>query len=167
MILIFVYSISLIWIFLMPSICRKFHLPEQIIHQLPYYLTYFICGMFFFFNWDFMNRHLVKFFIPSLIVLILFYFIKFPTAEIFIPFALSCVVMFLGTHLTICNPIGSKNDYSYSMYLIHYPLIMIFRELNFFTEKPFIALICIFTVTFTSAYLIEEIKKYCKEISVC
>lgn len=75
--------------------------------------------------------------------------------------------MILGTHLTICNPIGSKNDYSYSMYLIHYPLIMIFRELNFFTEKPFIALICIFAVTFTSAYLIEAIKKYCKEILLC
>ena len=57
--------------------------------------------------------------------------------------------MFLAVSLKFCNQIASKVDYSYSMYLFHYPIIMIMNSIGYFQSKPAIAVLSVFAFTFS------------------
>ena len=122
------YFLSITYDFLMPILCKRLNLPASLSNQLPAYLSYFIAGMFFVINWDFLNQHIAKFIFPAITVIILHFFTK---TSFLLPIALCVVVMFFAFRLPVLNNIG-KTDYSYGMYLVHYPIILILNYYNLF-----------------------------------
>ena len=57
--------------------------------------------------------------VPAVILFILHYVTK---TEILLPFALTIIIMFLGKKLVIFSEIGQPIDYTYGMYLFHFPM---------------------------------------------
>lgn len=48
-----------------------------------------------------------------------------------------------------------KKDFSYGMYLVHYPVAMCVVSLGVFGENPSFALLAVLGISFLCAYLIE------------
>ena len=149
------YFLSITYDFLMPIVCKKFNLPASLSNQLPAYLSYFIAGMFFVINWDFLNKHIDKFILPAIAIVILQFFIK---TSFLLPIALCVVVMFFAFRLPILNNIG-KTDYSYGMYLVHYPIILVLNYYNLFESNFVVAIIATIGVSFMIAYMLELFQK--------
>ena len=152
------YFLSIVYDFFMPIVCKRLNLPVSLSNQLPAYLSYFIAGMFFVINWDFLNNHIDKFILPAIAIVILHFFIK---TSFLLPIALCVVVMFFAFRLPILNNIG-KTDYSYGMYLVHYPIILVLNYYNLFESNFVVAVIATIGISFMVAYLLEIIQKKIK-----
>lgn len=66
-----------------------------------------------------------------------------------------------NNNLPILNNIG-KTDYSYGMYLVHYPIILVLNYYNLFESNFVVAVIATIGVSFMIAYLLEIIQKKIK-----
>ena len=152
------YFLSIVYYFFMPIVCKRLNLPVSLSNQLPAYLSYFIAGMFFVINWDFLNQHIAKIIFPAITVVILHFFTK---TSFLLPIALCVVVMFFAFRLPVLNNIG-KTDYSYGMYLVHYPIILVLNYYNLFESNFVVAVIATIGVSFMIAYLLEIIQKKIK-----
>ena len=68
--------------------------------------------------------------------------------------------MFLAVSLKFCNQIASKVDYSYSMYLFHYPIIMIMNSIGYFQSKSAVAVLSVFACTFTFSFVVHATRVF-------
>lgn len=80
-------------------------------------------------------------------------------SDFIFPFCLCVVIMFLGLNLKIFSNIGRKTDYSYSIYLVHYPLIMIFISLGFFEINFYYGLFMVIFFSFLLSIFLDFIHK--------
>lgn len=144
----------------MPGICKRAHLPSSLSNQFPAFFSYFASGMIFALFGGRLFSKLNLLFVPSAAVFVILSVFKIPfVSSFFSPFCLSVIVMFLGVNLKIFANINRKPDYSYSLYLVHYPLVMIFTKLGDFSEHPVFAIISVIGTSFLCAYLLEKLQK--------
>lgn len=92
---------------------------QEIRHQLPGQLPYFIAGCAAWFNIDWVMRHLRKLLLPAVVFFGERYF--FGTYYIW-PVALTVLVLFLAFKLPALQKITGSGDISYGVYLFHYPI---------------------------------------------
>ena len=154
--LVVFYVLSLVYSVVMPILCNKFNLPSSLKNQFPAYLSYFIAGMFFVINWDFINEHIKWVIIPAIIIIVLHFITK---TAFLLPVALCILIMFLAFRMRIFNNIGKTIDYSYGMYLVHYPIILVLDEYKLFEYNFLLALIASVSMSFLFAYILEIIQK--------
>lgn len=115
-----VYIGSVLWYFLLGKYYAELGIPSQLHYQLPGYMSFFVMGMAFLFNWDVLVRRLSALVVPAVIVFALHYATG---TELLLPLSLSVIVMWAGTRLTFLRSIGVPVDYTYGMYLFHFPLV--------------------------------------------
>ena len=104
------------------------------------------------------TNHIDKFILPAIAIVILHFFTK---TSFLLPIALCVFVMFFAFRLPLLNNIG-KTDYSYGMYLVHYPIILILNYYNLFESNFVVAVIATIGISFMFAYLLEIIQKKIK-----
>lgn len=128
-------------------------------HQFPAFITYFICGMVFVFYYDKLQTYLKYLLLPSIVVLILkFYTENWFLNIVILPVGLSIVVFWIAIKLTFLGNVVS-NDFSFGMYLVHCPLIMLFVQNNFFSSCWFLAFIGIISLSFFCSYFLTKSTK--------
>ena len=115
-----IYVCSVLWYFLLGKYYAVLGIPQQLSYQLPGYLSFFVMGMVFLFNWDMLERRLNLLVLPALVLFALHYL---SGTELLLPLSLSVAVMWAGTRLKFLRRIGVPVDYTYGMYLFHFPLI--------------------------------------------
>lgn len=99
-------------------------------------------------------------FVPSAILLVLANVFKIPFISAFVtPACLSICVMFLALNLKVFSGVGRKADYSYGIYLVHYPLAMCFISLGLFERKTGFAIFAVLGTSFLCAFLLEKLQK--------
>ena len=129
--LIILYVISVIYVILIDFIIKQYNLPEALNHQLPAYISYFISGMICFLYYNKIYPVINYLIFPSCIILILTVFNNIFLVNIFTivfePIALSIFIMFLALKIKIFQVFSKVYDFSYPLYLFHYPLIMILK----------------------------------------
>ena len=87
----------------------------------------------------------------ALVIFLLCRFFFFHVMDlILLPMCLSVLVMWLGTHLAVFSGIFLR-DYSYTMYLVHYPLVMLFVQYDFLTHCWILAFAAVLGITFTAS----------------
>lgn len=144
----------------MPGICKTLHLPSSLSNQFPAFFSYFACGMIFALFGGRLFSKLNLLFIPCAAFFVILSVFKIPFVSSFLsPLCLSVIVMFLGLNLKIFANINRKPDYSYSLYLVHYPLVMIFTKLGDFSEHPIFAIFAVIGTSFLCAYLLERLQE--------
>lgn len=151
--LVIVYILSVLWNFLLVRFALKLGLPKQLSYQLPGFMSFFVSGMAFVYNKDFFRKHASFMILPALIIFALHYITK---TEIFMPFALTVMIMFLGNRLHFLSEVGRPVDYSYAMYLFHFPLINIFTYLGFFEKAPVFSILIIISAVLGMAFIAEK-----------
>ncbi len=154
------YLLSVLYEVLMPFVTEKTSLPSALNNQLPAFISYFASGMIFAFYGEKLFPNLKIAFLPSLALLVLLNVFKIPfVSALLMPICLSFCVMFLGLNLKVFADIGRKTDYSYSLYLVHYPLAMCFVSLGVFEKMPGFAIFSVLGTSFLCAYLLENFQQ--------
>lgn len=155
-VLIVLYLLSVLYEVLMPLVTEKTSLPSALNNQLPAFISYFISGMIFSFYGEKLFSRLKIAFLPCLALLVSLNVFKIPfVSALLVPICLAVCVMFLGLNLKIFADIGRKTDYSYSLYLVHYPLAMCFVSIGVFEKMPGFAIFGVLGTSFLCAYLLE------------
>ena len=159
-VLFVLYLLSVLYEVLMPYITEKTSLSSALNNQLPAFISYFTGGMSFALFGERLFPKLKTAFVPSAILLVLVNVFKIPFISAFVsPACLSICVMFSALNLKVFSGAGSKTDYSYGIYLVHYPLAMCFISLGLFERKSGFAIFAVLGTSFLCAFLLEKLQK--------
>ena len=148
--LICLYILSILY----EPIGVKLNIPTVLLHQIPAYLCYFICGILLVFNWEFFNKYI--YYITSIAFLVFVPSVIFKI-QFMIPITLGIIIFFFGIKVKFLSYV--KKDYSYSIYLVHFPIIMCFLNFGFFEKSIVLSIIGIYSISFSFSYLLENTKK--------
>ena len=152
--LAFLYIFGYVYNFLCLYISKKYknQFIEELAHQLPGYIQYFSVGMFCTLNYGLFNKYGKYLAVPGIITLIAYY-IGIPGNTYLLPIGLGFIVMFIGFNFSILNNIGKVGDYSYGVYIYHFPIIQIFVSFGYFSINKYIALLVILGTVFSISYV--------------
>lgn len=143
------YILSLFYWFMMDSYFNK----PLLAKQLPGYLSYFVTGIFLFLNFDFVMKYKKTILMFSVLVLVSYYFSNFQT-DVFYPAAFGCIVIIAAYNLPFLNNFGKYGDFTYGLYIYHFPIIQLFRQYNLFERyNPFAMAIVVILITLFFAVL--------------
>ncbi len=124
--------------------------------QLPGQLSYFIAGSFFYYYLPFFQRYVRFFLFSAIFVLTANKYLPLAVLE---PLALATVVIFFGLFLYLGN-FGKYGDFSYGIYILHFPIIQYFLWLGWPANQPWLFLFATATTTLMAAiamwHLIEK-----------
>ena len=140
------YIISILY----EPIGTKLNIPTVLLHQMPAYLCYFICGILIVFNWDFFKKYIYYITTIAFLVFVLSVIFKI---QFLIPITLGIIIFFIGIKVKFLSFI--KKDYSYTIYLVHFPIIMCFLNYGFFENSIILSIIGIYGISFSVSYLLE------------
>ena len=142
------YILSLLYWFLM-----DFYLNNPLLaKQLPGYLAYFVTGIFLFLNFDFVLKNKKKLLFVSILLLIISNFSDFQI-DVFYPAAFGSIIIILAYNLPILNNFGKYGDFTYGLYIYHFPIIQLFRQYNLF-ERYNPILMAFFVILITLLFAI-------------
>ena len=116
------YVLSVLYNLLLKRYSERLSLPSQLEHQLPGFISFFVSGMFIFLNWNLFLKIKNWLVIPSVAVYVLHYITK---TEILFPFALAVIIVWASLLCKNLSCIGSDMDFSWGIYLFHFPLMKI------------------------------------------
>ncbi len=150
------YILSVAYNLLLKTYASKWHLPSQLAHQLPGFISFFISGMWIYLHYDTFHKVKNYLIIPSLIV----YFAHYAThTEILFPAALAIIIVWSAVQFKcLCN-VGKEIDFSWGIYLFHFPIMQIL----FYSAKgelnPYVYALCVLALSFMLTYSIEKISR--------
>lgn len=124
----------------------------RIAKQLPGALAFFMCGIIFYRNFNFLVKWKHYFIIPCLLVFILEQYVF--NTHIFKPIAYGFMVFYIAYNLKWLNHFGKYGDITYGVYIYHFPLIQVFVYLGFFeTYNPIIVSVILLLLVIVLATL--------------
>ena len=126
--------------------------------QLPGFLSYFICGVALNYYFDLFIKYKNILFFVGIGLFIIDKSIPF---EFFKPLGLAMIVFSFAYSVKFLNSFGKYGDFSYGIYIYHFPLINIATYLGFFERyNPFIVasaiVLIVLSVGFLSWNLVEK-----------
>lgn len=119
----------------------------EIGRQLPGQLSYFMAGAFFYYHLPVFERHVRHFIFGALLILAANRYWPLPLFE---PFALATAVIFFGLFSHLGN-FGRYGDFSYGVYILHFPIIQCFIHFGWLASSPWFFLIAIVLSTSIAA----------------
>lgn len=124
--------------------------------QLPGQLSYFMAGAFFYYFLPLLERRVVYFLAAAVSILAAGRFLPVSVLE---PFALGTVVIISGLFLYAGN-FGKYGDFSYGVYILHFPIIQLLLHSDWFHGSPWLYLLAVVLLTMAGAvamwHLIEK-----------
>lgn len=98
--------------------------------QLPGFMSYFVCGISFFYYKEFYTKYKNLLTIMCLFVLCIEVYVGI---EVMRPFAYSMIIFFLAYSFPVFNKFGINNDLSYGIYIFHFTIIQLFVHYHVFS----------------------------------
>lgn len=115
-------------------------------HQIPGFLTYFVSGIAIYEYFDKFSLHKNKLLFIAIVVFIIEYYYNL---EVFRPIAMSILIFYFAFSFKWFNNWGKYGDFSYGIYIYHFPIIQLVIALNLFNlYNPF--LVAFLTIIFIS-----------------
>lgn len=157
-VLIITYGLSVAYVIIMQDIAENTGsaIWLELGRQLPGQLCYFLSGAFFYYYLPFFERHLHYFLAFSIGLLFINQLYPIPVFE---PFALATFIIFLGLYGYMGN-FGKYGDFSYGVYILHFPIIQVMLQFGWLNDKPWYFLSSIIFITAISAivmwHLVEK-----------
>lgn len=138
--LIVIYFLSLIYLNYFESLNQI-----SMSKQIPGVLCYFIPGMLIYFNFD----KFIKYKNPLFIIAIITVWIDLIfDIKLISPMMIGIIVLYIAYSLKFLNNFGKYGDFTYGIYIFHFPIIRTFTTLRLFSDyNPFVmALVCMLVV---------------------
>ncbi len=153
------YVLSVLYALLLAEIAQRTGsaLYAELARQLPGQLSYFMAGAFLYYFLPLFERHVRAFFATA--VLILLFDMLLHPLPLLEPFALAVTVVFFGLFLYAGN-FGKYGDFSYGLYIIHFPVIQLVIWSGWFRDSPWCFLLAVIFITLAGAiamwHLVEK-----------
>ncbi|SEM19929.1 Peptidoglycan/LPS O-acetylase OafA/YrhL, contains acyltransferase and SGNH-hydrolase domains [Chryseobacterium taichungense] len=138
--LMIIYFLSLVYLNYFESIHKI-----STAKQLPGSLSYFIPGMLIYFNFDFFIKNKNILFIIALVTVWIDLIFNLVLLS---PVMIGIIVLYIAYSFKFLNNFGKYGDFTYGIYIFHFPIIRVFTTLGLFQDyNPYImAVICMFVV---------------------
>lgn len=147
LIAISLYVLSILYWYVLDVIFQK----PLLAKQLPGYLSYFLVGILINLNFESFIKHKTKLILLSLILLTILNFVTFKI-DFFYPAAFGILIIGLAYSMPFLNNFGKYGDFTYGIYIFHFPIIQLFRQYNLFERyNPIIMAFSVLTITFLLA----------------
>jgi peptidoglycan/LPS O-acetylase OafA/YrhL len=128
----------------------------ELARQLPGQLSYFMAGALFYYYLPQFERRAGYLLAAAILVFVAGSFSPLSLLE---PLALAIVVLFFGLFLYVGN-FGRYGDFSYGLYIIHFPIVQLFVHAGWFSENPWIFLSAVVVTSMAGAvamwHLVEK-----------
>ncbi len=122
--------------------------------QLPGSLKYFVSGIFLYLNFDFFKKYQnIILLFAILLGFLEFWFTPVPVRVVF-PFALGILIIWFAYSRIPLHNFGKYGDFSYGMYLVHFPIIQIFVQEKIYDNYMYTGLVASYIVVFLFSVLI-------------
>lgn len=118
--------------------------------QLPGQLCYFIAGAMIYYNLNFFERYIKYLLIIAVLILAVENNTMLPLLFLK-PFSLAIIILFLALFVYVGN-FGKYGDFSYGVYIIHFPLVQLLVASKWFVGSPWLFLVVALSATITSAF---------------
>ena len=142
LVLVSIYFMSLLYWFVMYDMLQK----PLLAKQLPGYLSFFSVGILLFLNLNKLQRNKKVLFFSAVIAIVISKSFTFQIDFLY-PVAFGILVILLAFNLPFLNNFGKYGDFTYGIYIIHFPLIQLFRQFNLFDKyNPFLMSFCIICI---------------------
>lgn len=148
-VLVTLYFASVLYAWFMTSLAERTGsgVYSDLAHQLPGQLAFFMAGAFFYYYLPLFERRLPYFVAFASLALLVYLFHPVP---LFAPFALAIAVAFFGLYLYVGN-IGKYGDFSYGVYILHFPIIQLLLYANWFEGAPGYYMVAVVLITLIGA----------------
>lgn len=152
------YGLSVAYALIMQNIAKNSGSPMwlELSRQLPGQLCYFLSGAFFYYYLAFFEKHIQYFLAFSISLLLINQLYPMPVFE---PFVLATFIIFIGLYGYLGN-FGKYGDFSYGVYILHFPVIQVILQFGWLNDKPWYFLSSIIFITAFSAiamwHLVEK-----------
>jgi peptidoglycan/LPS O-acetylase OafA/YrhL len=123
---------------------------SEFARQLPGQLSYFMAGAFFYYYLPLLEKHRIAFVAMALCALIINKAIALP---IIYPIALAALISFLAFFPYVGN-FGKYGDYSYGVYISHFPIIQTLIAVGCFPRQPWLFLGTVVAATAIVAFIL-------------
>ena len=144
-VLILLYCCSIVYFQLFTE---YYHLPI-LAKQLPGYLSYFSVGMLLYFNFQTLQKFNMQLLFGAIL---LFLGMLYQYNGYLFPLSLGLLVILLAYNLPFLNNFGKYGDFTYGIYIFHFPIIQVFTHFGLFEQyNPFLVSAIIGIVTLLMA----------------
>ena len=134
---IYLLSVLYAWIFQRLAESSGSNMHIVLGRQLPGQLSYFMVGALWYYYYGFLERHASRIAVAALALMLLHRFIlPLPPLE---PLWLGTLVVLAGFYLYAGN-FGRFGDFSYGIYILHFPILQVMIQSGLFAWSPFGAL---------------------------
>jgi peptidoglycan/LPS O-acetylase OafA/YrhL len=121
-------------------------------------MTYFACGMFGYYYKSVLLQNIKKLIIPAIVIYFVESYFGFCILQ---PATLAIIIFFVAYNFKFLNNFGKYGDFSYGIYIFHFPLIQLAIFFGLFSLVPptvVFSILCfgVITVGFASWHLIEK-----------
>lgn len=121
--------------------------------QLPGQLTYFIVGIYLFMNFAIFIKYKYELVLISATILFVLWFFNVQI-DIIYPLLFGLLLIGGAYCIPFLNDFGKYGDFTYGIYIFHFPIIQIFRGYNMFEMyDPFLVAIVVFCITIIIAII--------------
>jgi peptidoglycan/LPS O-acetylase OafA/YrhL len=115
--------------------------------QLPGQLRFFIAGALIYYYLDFFEAHIKSLTIAAATLLFVNYALPLSFLE---PLGIACITIFFALYSYAGN-FGKYGDFSYGVYITHFPIIQLLTQLGLFKLSPLIGISTTVALTVISA----------------
>ena len=119
---------------------------------------YFVSGIFLYINHEYFKRNIGRI-LPLAILLILIEKILL-SINILTPFLIGIIIFWAAFVKSPLRHFGKYGDFSYGMYLVHFPIVQIFVQEGLFEKYSFygfaICILVVITISIIIWHLIEK-----------
>lgn len=147
LVLLSIYLCSIFYWLLMTNYFQNHILAKQ----LPGYLSYFAGGIFLYLNFDFLYQHKAKLLALAIASLWVSSLMNLQV-DIISPIAFATLVITIAYSLKPLNNFGKYGDFTYGIYIFHFPIIQIFKQFDLFVKYNTLLMgFCVVLITFLLA----------------
>ena len=157
-VLLLIYSLSVAYAALLTEIARRTGtaIYLELARQLPGQLSYFMAGAFFYYFLPLFERRTASFVTVAALILVADTIYPLPFLE---PMALATMVVLFALFFYVGN-FARYGDFSYGVYIIHFPVIQLLVQAGYCRDNPelFLATVILLTISGAVAmwHLVEK-----------
>lgn len=149
-VMISIYLLSVLYSWILTQFAMKTGSESYLIlaRQLPGQMTYFIAGAFIYYYMPFFEKYIRQLIFTAIAIIVFEHFYSSPLTD---PIAVAVLVGFLGLYGYVGN-FGKYGDFSYGVYIIHFPIIQTLVWSGWFSNTPYLFLLTVIVFTFLGAF---------------
>jgi len=140
LVMVLVYLLSIAYVFALNYLEARTgsHIYVELGRQLPGQLSYFMAGACLYYFLPTFEKNIALFLTSSLAILLINKFFPLP---LLMPAAIGIVVIFCALFCYLGN-FGKYGDFSYGVYILHFPIIQALLASGWFKGNPYAFLAC-------------------------